>query len=86
MYDAVSPGLAAEIIAAFKSEYQQRHNLESTAMKGDIEAMRLQNGQASRGQWLGFAIALGFFQVRSSFTLAMTRRAQLSALVGWHPF
>ena len=58
LYDAISPGLASEIINAFQAEYKQRHELERIAMDGDIEAMRLQALRISRGQWLGLTIAI----------------------------
>jgi len=58
LYESVSPGLANEIIESFKAEYRQRHDMEKIAMNGDVEAMRLQNAQVTRGQWLGFVIAI----------------------------
>jgi len=58
LYDSIAPGLALEIVESFKCEYRQRHEMETLAMNGDIEAMRRQATEVARGQWLGFAIAI----------------------------
>ncbi len=51
-YNAVYPDLAKTIVASFEAEYKKRPSLETSAMEGDIEAMRSSHADVQRGQWL----------------------------------
>ena len=57
-YNRIFPGLGERIIVAFEAEYSHRHQLASTGMSADIEAMRLDHRDAKTGQILGFGITI----------------------------
>jgi uncharacterized membrane protein len=58
LYERVSPGLAAVIVASFEAQYKHRQDIERVSINGDIQAMQLQNRNHARGQWLGFIITM----------------------------
>lgn len=79
-YNQIHPGLAQDIITSFKAEYEQRHQMETLSMKGDIEAMRLSHTDVSRGQWLGFVIC--FLGISGGSTLVYLGHDTAGAVIG----
>lgn len=52
------PGTAEAIVAAFKSETPHRHDIERQSLESNIKRDRSEERYATRGQMMGFVIAV----------------------------
>jgi len=59
-YNEIHPGFADRIIASWEKETAHRHNLETLAVRSEIDKEKAISEDVKRGQWLAFWLACAF--------------------------